>query len=66
MAALSGCETFENYEFGDGTRAATKAVSKIVELKESYCSETDTATRDALVETIRKADPDYSGVCGDG
>ena len=55
-----------NYQFGDGTRAALSAASKIITLKRDYCSSDSDASRELLLSTIRLVDPDYNGVCDDG
>ncbi len=57
---LSGCA---GYEFGDGTRAALSAASKIITLKRDYCASDSEETRALILSTIRLADPDYNGVC---
>lgn len=58
-ATVSGCSIVDDYEFGDGMRA----VSKVVNMKKNYCSDTNGESRELLLTAIRLADPDYDGVC---
>lgn len=64
---LSACSSLpEDYEFGDGTRAALDAASKIIKLKQNYCSADSEETRELILTTIKLADPDYKGLCEEG
>ncbi len=62
---LSGCSTFDNYQFGDITTGALESAGKIISLKKSYCSEKSEDRRELILVTIRLADPDYKGFCND-
>ena len=65
--ALAGCVTacsiLEDYQFGDVTRAALTTAEKVNALKADYCATPNGPARDVLLRTIRRADPDYVGVC---
>lgn len=60
----TGCSTLpDDYQFGDGTRAAIKTVNSIVQLKNDYCNTTDPAAKAAILLTIKSLDPTYTGLC---
>lgn len=65
--ALAGCVTactaVENYRFGDITRTALTTAEKVNALKADYCSTPNGPARGLLLQTIRRVDPEYVGVC---
>lgn len=67
VLALAGCVTactaLENYQFGDITRAALETAAQVNALKADYCSTPNGPSRDLILTTIRRVDPEYVGVC---
>lgn len=60
---VTACTALENYEFGDATRAALATAAQINALKADYCSTPNGPSRDLILQTIRRVDPEYVGVC---
>lgn len=56
VLALTSCA---NYQIGDGT----KALFQILELQIIYCSSESDIEREKILEIIRIAKPEYTGIC---
>jgi hypothetical protein len=63
LLCVTACTALEGYQFGDGTRAALEAACQVNALHAEYCSTPNGPSRELLLAAIRKADPDYVGVC---
>lgn len=62
-SCVTACTALESHDINEATRAALAAAEQLVLAKQLYCSEPNQVSREIILESIRRVDPGYVGIC---